>query len=334
MADRTRRSVSLALLALCGTPLSAQTTQPIPLTQGLMITNAIANPRGDYESHLRIDKVDDKAVYIVYTAPRTLRRRTVRHVDLDTSRHFQQRFGGNYPSLIPGSTGLGTSRLVLTDLKNKGRAEFSCCFLTKYDRAQYSGTLTVVEPRRVLMPVIVNDRRVELPAIHATGRLGNKETEFYFLDDPANPLALQWKVGNQGLRLVKISFPTKTSATRIEQALANTGRVEVYGIYFDFGSATIKPESDVVLKEIAGAMSKNPKWKLNVEGHTDNVGGDAPNLELSRRRAASVKDALVTRYGIAGERLATSGFGSSRPKETNATLEGRARNRRVELVRH
>ena len=104
-------------------------------------------------------------------------------------------------------------------------------------------------------------------------------------------------------------------------------------IYFDFNKATLKPESAPVLKEIADAMTHNPDWKLTVEGHTDNIGGDTYNLDLSKRRAASVKQALVSRYNIAPDRLLTGGYGASRPVETNDTLEGRARNRRVELVR-
>jgi outer membrane protein OmpA-like peptidoglycan-associated protein len=119
----------------------------------------------------------------------------------------------------------------------------------------------------------------------------------------------------------------------MEQALAAKKPVEVYGIYFDFDSATIKPESEEVLQQIAGILRKNPDWKLNVSGHTDNIGDNSFNLGLSQRRAAAVKDALVTRYKIAPDRLATSGYGASQPIESNKTLEGRARNRRVELQR-
>lgn len=119
----------------------------------------------------------------------------------------------------------------------------------------------------------------------------------------------------------------------IELALAKTGRVDVYGIYFDFNSAKIKKQSEPVLKEIAGALANNPDWKLSVDGHTDNVGGDARNMELSRARAASVKQALVSRHGVAADRLVTGGHGASRPKEPNSTPKGRAKNRRVELVR-
>jgi outer membrane protein OmpA-like peptidoglycan-associated protein len=79
-------------------------------------------------------------------------------------------------------------------------------------------------------------------------------------------------------------------------------------------------------------MKREPAWKLNVTGHTDNVGGDASNLALSERRSASVKAALVAR-GIVAARLETGGSGASSPKATNSTLEGRAQNRRVELSR-
>ena len=119
----------------------------------------------------------------------------------------------------------------------------------------------------------------------------------------------------------------------IEQELKQTGQAEVYGIYFDFASDKIKPESEPVLREIADALNHNPAWKLRVEGHTDNIGGDEYNLDLSQRRAEAVKLALVTRYHIAADRLTPKGFGATRPKEPNDTLAGRARNRRVELVR-
>jgi outer membrane protein OmpA-like peptidoglycan-associated protein len=74
-------------------------------------------------------------------------------------------------------------------------------------------------------------------------------------------------------------------------------------------------------------------WRITIEGHTDNVGTDAYNQDLSTRRAAAVKDALVRDFKVPAGRLTTAGFGESRPRETNDTIAGRARNRRVELVR-
>lgn len=78
---------------------------------------------------------------------------------------------------------------------------------------------------------------------------------------------------------------------------------------------------------------KNTGWKLSIEGHTDNIGGDAYNLDLSKRRAAAVRTVLVDQHSVTADRLTTAGYGASRPKESNDTLAGRARNRRVELVR-
>ncbi len=119
----------------------------------------------------------------------------------------------------------------------------------------------------------------------------------------------------------------------IERELAESGHADVYSIYFTFNSDAIRPESEPTLKEIADVLKRHADWKLGVNGHTDAIGNDAYNLDLSKRRAAAVRTALVARYAIAAARLSTAGLGKSQPKETNATLEGRARNRRVELVK-
>ena len=285
--------------------------------------------------------------------------RTVRAADLASARHWQSQFASNQPQVFPGTTSFNLSTLVFNELKTSGQAEFSCSCAPGAPGAagtlggladilgpalgkpadgkplapfaKLSGTLRRVQAKPVPFAVIVNDMRVSLPAIHANGKLGTEDSEFFILDDPQNRLILSGKVGPQTSRVVKISFPL--AAPRIANELAKAGRVEVYGIYFDFGSAILRPESEPVLKEIADALTTNASWKLKIDGHTDNIGGDAPNLDLSRRRAASVRDALVSRYKINTTRLTTDGFGASRPKESNATPNGRARNRRVELVR-
>ena len=191
----------------------------------------------------------------------------------------------------------------------------------------------------VAFPVIVNGQPVILPALHAMCAFaGGEETHMYYLDQPDNPLTLAQQDGVRDVtnQVIKITFPDKQAsagASQLEKALAARKPVDVYGIYFDFNSIVIKPESDPVLQQIAAILQKNPDWKLSVAGHTDDIGGNPANLALSQRRAAAVKEALVTRYQIAPERLVTAGFGASRPIETNSTMEGRARNRRVELQR-
>jgi outer membrane protein OmpA-like peptidoglycan-associated protein len=117
----------------------------------------------------------------------------------------------------------------------------------------------------------------------------------------------------------------------ITDALDRECRVELSGIYFDFNQATIKPESERALKEIAAAL-KGERRRIAIEGHTDNIGTDRYNDDLSARRAAAVKAALVRDHGVDEASLTTAGYGERRPIETNDTLSGRARNRRVELV--
>lgn len=122
------------------------------------------------------------------------------------------------------------------------------------------------------------------------------------------------------------------TSDQMAEELARSGRVALRGILFDTGKATIKPESEPLLDEVAKLMKQDPGLNLIIEGHTDNVGQKAANLELSRRRAAAVQSALLAR-GVEAGRLSTTGYGDSKPVADNATEEGRARNRRVELVK-
>jgi len=115
--------------------------------------------------------------------------------------------------------------------------------------------------------------------------------------------------------------------------ITRTGHASVYGILFDTGKADVKPESDATLKEIAKLLSQNAQLKLYVVGHTDNVGTLAANTELSRRRAESVMKVLTGKYGVAASRLQAAGDGPTAPVASNDSEEGRAKNRRVELVK-
>ncbi len=114
--------------------------------------------------------------------------------------------------------------------------------------------------------------------------------------------------------------------------ISKTGRVAVYGINFDTGKAVLKPESEKVLAEIKKLAISHPQLKLNIEGHTDNVGNVAANKKLSEDRAAAVK-AWLTRSGANSANFTTQGFGDAKPVDDNKTEAGRAKNRRVELVK-
>ncbi|MGH9456699.1 MAG: OmpA family protein [Thermoanaerobaculia bacterium] len=125
----------------------------------------------------------------------------------------------------------------------------------------------------------------------------------------------------------------KVDAAALTGDLERKGHVAVYGIYFDSGKADLKPESADALAEIAGVLEKSPDLKIHVVGHTDNVGALTGNMDLSRRRAEAVVRELTTKYKIAAARVRPDGVGPLSPIESNATEEGRSRNRRVELVR-
>ncbi len=258
--------------------------------------------------------------------------------DLLNAHEYETQFGSSTPNTIPGATMFTVSRAVFSDLK-AGRPSA----LTFYDayndpsggydlQSLSKGTLSRVETSDVPYSIIVNGEKKDLPTLHVKGTLGTQTFELWVLDDIANPLVLNLKVLNQPFHVtyVKITFPEKKE---VEQQLAQTGRAEIYGIYFDFDKGTPRPESAPVLKEIAQALTDNPGWKLEIKGYTDNVGGDAYNLNLSDQRAQGVMKSLVAQYGIAADRLTAQGFGETQPVSTNDTVEGRALNRRVELVR-
>jgi outer membrane protein OmpA-like peptidoglycan-associated protein len=354
----------------------------IPLEVGLTVVTAITQPAGDYESIKRIVALTPDSVHLTYSnehpkplglledpppGPRPLVKldatRTILRQDLRESHSYLQQFGPpqNVPDYVQGTTAISVSAAVLEELKAKGSTT-----LTVYQAStggmppiveprqpgtidyKLTGTITLVEPADVPVPVLVNGTRMNLPAVHAKGTL-IYPAEFWLLDDAENPLALRYMIDKDTLAVIAINYPAEgpegagagnagaggggAGLEALVAALSKACRAEVHGIYFDFNQATIRPESDQTLKEIAGALKANAGWTVRIEGHTDSIGGSAYNLPLSKRRADAVKDALVKRYGTAATRLATDGFGATRPKESNATLEGRARNRRVELVR-
>lgn len=121
-------------------------------------------------------------------------------------------------------------------------------------------------------------------------------------------------------------------ATAMAHDIGETGRVSIYGIYFDTGKAELKPESEPALLEIAKLLKQSPALRICVVGHTDMVGDLAFNVKLSQARAQAVVSALVSRHGVDGTRLVPFGNGSYAPVASNKTEEGRAKNRRVELV--
>ena len=350
------------------TATGPQDARAVPLCASLRIVTAIARAEGDYESIKTVTAVGPADVTIAYSAqvpkgPGMFRnfqmRRTVRQRDLEDARFYAHYFHTRGSVTIPGSTAIGVSRAVLHALKTGGSAELDIVpggssgapadTTTHPNLYDYLVTyrLSRVGTGTVPLTVAVNDTVVTLPAIQARGDYMGDKAELLILDDEDNPLTLAYRFDTGGepadggldLQVVKIAYDCKATAaqadrvTLLERALRERRRAVVYDLYFDFNSADIRHESDSTLNVIAQVLRRNPDWKLSIEGHTDAVASDQYNLELSGRRAAAVKGALVGTFGIVGGRLATAGYGESRPQDRNDTIEGRARNRRVELVR-
>lgn len=122
------------------------------------------------------------------------------------------------------------------------------------------------------------------------------------------------------------------NAESLAGSLETTGKVAVYGIFFDTDKAEVKPESESALVEVAKLLQGHPALKLFVVGHTDNAGAFDHNLKLSRDRASAVVAALTGKHGVSASRLQPFGAGPTSPAAPNQTEEGRAKNRRVELV--
>jgi hypothetical protein len=162
---------------------------------------------------------------------------------------------------------------------------------------------------------------------------GQKVGDFNQLElpdfDDAHMIVNNFGEGTLGFTRIRFAESTPDFSHTIMAA----GRYVTYGILFDTGSDRLKPESGAVLKSIAAGLQANADLKLKIEGHTDSTGDAALNLDLSKRRAAAVKQVLVAEFQIDAARLTTDGLGATKPLEPNDTPQGRAQNRRVELVK-
>jgi outer membrane protein OmpA-like peptidoglycan-associated protein len=214
----------------------------------------------------------------------------------------------------------------------------------------YRGAFRRVEVTPVALPVLLNGARVSLPTVHALGTFTSAnnrsvQMQFWWLDSDSWPLALKSSTAYDRTvtteQVTRIDLPIAESTggsaagsghADMSDQLRKSCRVELSGIYFNTGSARLLDESQPALKSIAQVILQSKEPLLTIEGHTDNVGTAQFNLDLSEKRAAAVREALVSQFGVPPARLMTKGFGFTRPLESNDTVEGRARNRRVELA--
>ena len=347
--------------------IAAQPTTPeVPMRAGVTIVAAVVGDRDrkDYEQLISIATATNDAITLEAFAQyeersgqhrRVRVARRVSRTDIaGAATHILGFYTGDAVSL-PGTTALGPSLEVARSLRTTGRATYSVKHYA--DREASTGTIALVEKDPVPFPVLLNGRRVTLPALHAAGQLTHpmfvRPWEIYILDHPVQPILLKVVYGAPNAKVpvvpewtrqvVRIDFPETTVGNaaggtgggggEVEKALAKDCRVELPGVYFEFNSATLDPQSEPALRSLAAMLGRRADWRISIEGHTDSVGTEQYNMDLSARRAAAVREALVSTHGIAPARITTAGFGKSRPREPNETPEGRARNRRVELVR-
>jgi flagellar motor protein MotB len=326
------------------TDIAADATQAeIPLKVGLTLSSTWSeevDPR-DVECLAQVASIGEASVDFGMSCSLeggvTVAQRRTCHSDLRKSSAYLTEHGPDTPTTLVGATTVNLSIASFAELKESGVTRHS------YVEALGSGLKLSLQgdlkkESSGTQSVIVNDRSVELPVIRASATLRGtcfgepceRTLTAAILDEPRFPLVLDYRFDTRFyITRTKISFPTDD---QVEKRLRDEKRIDIYGIYFDFASDRIRSESTPVLLEIAEAMIRNPDWKLRISGHTDGIGDDESNLILSTRRSEAVRDSLVM-SGIASDRLTTAGFGEAQPKDTNDTPEGRAKNRRVELLR-
>jgi OOP family OmpA-OmpF porin len=182
-------------------------------------------------------------------------------------------------------------------------------------------TMRIMATKTTIKCYVDNERVANVPAVEGFAPYGLKvQTDPWRDEPPDNPMLV-------GM------FRYAEGGKTLKQQLDETGKIITHGILFDSGSDKIKGESYKTLADIGALLTENPTLRLSIEGHTDSDGADDANLKLSQNRSASVRTYLIDNYKIDGGRLETKGFGESTPIDVNTSAEGKANNRRVELVK-
>ena len=358
--DRHGRVNMLPVVALFafGGPAWAQSASQVPLVTGLTIVSALHYPEGDRENIVIVTDASSAGVRYAWKyrqngdssathlPNRAELRRFVRASDLAGAPRLDAVFPSNAPEESPGFTAFSISRAAYQTLLTAKQMRYTVTTIEGVSglgkmggllasRMTMRGTLSLAAPQPEPIPVLLNGARVNLPTLHLKGdfALGSEKEamDMWVLADSTHPLIIRVIDGTDVLQTIRIDLPG--GASKLENELATACRAEMPGIYFAFNSAELEPASDPALSEMSKLLAKHPDWTFAIEGHTDNIGGDAFNQTLSEKRAEAVRSALVGRFHIAAARLRSAGFGSKRPREPNTTIDGRARNRRVELVR-
>jgi outer membrane protein OmpA-like peptidoglycan-associated protein len=330
----------LASAILSSSAFAQEGTGPLLPHVGGQVDYAFSNPFGpDAEARVTFTKVGSDELDLSYASTRGLYvTRKLRVPDRQASQAYIIGYAQNMPNVMPNTTSLGISAASLLELRDTGRTALALVYDAKQSRI--NGELTLVR-KDVKVKLLIEDKIIEVPALLARGTFkdGSKtgSGEFYFLDNKNNPMMLQstltfnWEKEPRSEKIVRVAAGASMKSA-MEQSLGTLRRYDIYGLRFDFDKATLRNESAGLIKDIAQTLKNNPTWTLQINGHTDSIGDPAYNMKLSAARAATVATEL-TKQGISASRLKTAGLGATQPKNDNSTLQGRAINRRVELLR-
>ncbi len=229
------------------------------------------------------------------------------------------------------------------------------CETKEFDLERFStpkGMVLPIEGRVTRLTYYVTDRKLEQSGVAVVrnyenalvkigGKVANIHPERYVNGSVTVDGKEVWVEVRKGNGKIWLGIVEKKAmeqhvvadAASFANDLKATGHTAVYGIYFDSGKSELKPESTPALTEVAKLLGADPALKLWVVGHTDSVGGAEGNMKLAQARAEAVVTALATKHGIAAARLKGYGVGPLCPLATNDFEEGRAKNRRVDLVK-
>ena len=232
------------------------------------------------------------------------------------------------------------------------------CEVTDFDKYEFKlgpDKTQVVEGRRYLLIYNINDG-IKVPSglqitrnyANAVKAIGGEQvygyedggSEFAILKVVKGDKEVWASIGAASNGMYNVDIIEKQAmnqdvvadAAALAAGIKDAGKVVVYGIYFDTGKAIIKPESEPAMREIAKLLQTNAALKVHIVGHTDSAGIFDSNMKLSRDRADAVVKSLAGKYSISAARLHAGGVGPLSPAASNQTDEGRAKNRRVELV--
>jgi hypothetical protein len=343
MTSLSLRAGCAAVVVLCavmGATNAREYAGPFAPHSGMQITTTFANEFGrDADATTIVDTVSADKVRVSYASTRGLSvNRDILVKDRRDARTYVLGYASKMPPIIPGTTSLGISQAVLQDLRSLGRTELSLIHSENLDRINCELTTTGID---VKVPVIVEDRVFDVPTIHTSAKCGSGSRtgtgQLIFVNDLANPVLIEsvlqfsWEDRPRTERITRVVAGLGLHAEMV-QSLNRLGTYDVYGLHFDFDSATLKPVTQRLVRDIATMFQENPNWVIQIAGHTDSIGGETYNMGLSQKRSEAIRAALI-REGIAPDRLIAIGFGMNKPKADNGSIAGRAINRRVEFRR-